>query len=120
MISPVADPNAFWPTVNETTPDNLSNLSLRDLQSYYEYFAEAHRDFQDDRMVRAAAERMPLLRNEMDRRRHRRQIWLAALAIAVAVLFGVLQCRANRPPPSPMRSGASPAPLTTRPARIAP
>ncbi len=108
----MADPNAFWPTVNETTPDNLSTLSLQDLRSYYDYFAEAQRDFRDEKMLQAAAERMPLLRKEIDRRRRRRQIWLAALAVAVAVLFGVLQCRATRPPPSPMRSEAGPAPST--------
>lgn len=116
----MADKNSFWPTVNETTPDNLSNLSLQDLQSYYEYFAEAHRDFRDDRMIQAAAEQMPLLRNEIDRRRHRRIIWLSALAAAIAVLFGVVQCRAksNRPPPSPLRSEARPTPPHTRPAHI--
>jgi hypothetical protein len=116
----VADQNAFWPTVNETTPDNLSNLSVQDLQSYYEYFAEAQRDFRDERMVQAAAERMSLLRNEMDRRRHRRQIWLSALAVAVAVIFGVLQCRAHRPPPSPMGFDGRTAPPTTRRAQITP
>ena len=55
--------------MTDTTPNKLADLSTESLEACYHYFSEAHREAELPQMVKAAADRMPELRSEMELRR---------------------------------------------------
>jgi len=107
-------PPDFWQNVDASKPEKLSGLFRPQLKYYEKYFLEIQHDpTLPDHEKQTALNQVVLIHREIDRRRNRWLIPLTIVGLAVAIVFGVLQCRANKqfaaPPPSPT-SAASESP----------
>jgi hypothetical protein len=115
--------NEFWDKYRQTAYEKLENeKSKKRLAIYYDFFADAQvktdPEVHRERLL-AASERIALIRGLIERIDNRNRA-ISAYAISVVSLiatigFGLAQCRANKPPPTPMRSDASNERSTTQP-----
>jgi hypothetical protein len=108
-----------------TTPAKIPRLEKKELHKYLDYFSELREQFlpRGDKRYDIANERVEALMAEIRVRRgnvqHRLTQILAATSVLVGVLFGVIQCRANRHSPTPLliqadiQPSTSPAPQNT-------
>jgi hypothetical protein len=114
----------FWQNVDASKPEELSGLFRPQLKYYEKYFLEIQHDPElPGHEKQTASNQVALIHREIDRRRNRWLIPLTIVGLAVAIVFGVLQCRANNqfatPPPSqsgiaaPAAQRVTKAPLST-------
>jgi hypothetical protein len=105
----MADRSNFWKVVDRTKPSKLRTFAESELRACQDYFLEIQSDSTlPPNEIITASERLTLIRSEVDLRhgdtKHRQTQRLARWAIgagmvsvAVAIISGVAQCRANKP-----------------------
>src|SRR5512132_2649542 len=103
------DRSAFWQMVDRTKPSKRRVFDESELRDCQDYFVEIQSDSTlPPNEIITASERLTLLRSEIDLRhgdaKHRQTQRLARgaiavgmVSIAVATVFGVAQCLANKP-----------------------